>query len=98
VQELVVRLKPYVLVLDLIMPGTAPADIVLWTAREHPETAVLILTAHSRDYYLAQMLQVGVVGYLDKNERAQELVNAIRRAARGLEIICTSLKKRSASM
>jgi DNA-binding NarL/FixJ family response regulator len=82
-KNLIARLKPHVFILDLIMPGASPSEIVLWAARHHPETAVLILTAHEREHYLAQMLQVGAVGFLDKNEGTEELLSAIRRAAEG---------------
>ncbi|HQH39082.1 MAG TPA: response regulator transcription factor [Anaerolineae bacterium] len=82
-QQLISQLQPHVAVLDLVMPGTSPAEIVLWAYDHYPETAVLILTAHDRDYCLAQMLEVGAVGYLDKNERGEALLDAIRRAACG---------------
>jgi len=82
-QQLSAQLQPHVAVLDLVMPGVSPADITLWAAQTHPETAVLVLTAHDRDDYLSQMLEVGAVGYLDKNERGEALLDAIRRAACG---------------
>jgi DNA-binding NarL/FixJ family response regulator len=56
-QQLVAQLRPQVLLLDLVMPGPSPADIALWVNIHHPETAVLVLTGHDRDYYLAQMLR-----------------------------------------
>ena len=94
-QALVTRLQPHVLLLDLIMPGVSPVEMVLWAAREHPETAVLVLTGHRRNYYLAQMLQAGVVGFVDKNERAAELLAAIRRAAQG-QLVFTQTQQRCA--
>lgn len=94
-QVLVARLQPHVLVLDLIMPGPSPAETVLWAARHHPETAVLILTAHEREHYLAQMWQAGAVGFLDKNERAAALITAIRNAAQG-QMVYTQEQQRRA--
>ncbi|HQE93856.1 MAG TPA: response regulator transcription factor [Anaerolineae bacterium] len=70
-QQLAARLQPHILLLDLVMPGPRPAEIVLWAHTHCPETAVLGLTAHDRDYYLAQMLDAGAAGYLDKGARAQ---------------------------
>jgi len=94
-QQLIEHLKPHVALLDLIMPGMKPADITMWAYKNHPETAVLILTAHSRDYYLAQMLQAGAAGFLDKNERGQELVEAIRRAALGQRLFTQEQQRRA---
>lgn len=82
-QQLVMQLHPQVLLLDLVMPGPSPVKIALWTNEHYPETAVLVLTAHDRDYYLAQMMEAGAAGYLDKDVRGQQLVAAIRAAADG---------------
>ncbi len=94
-QQLIERLKPHVAILDLIMPGLSPVDITRWAYEHHPETAILVLTAHDRDYYLAQMLQAGAAGYLDKNKRSQELVNAIRRAAEGQALFTQEQRRRA---
>lgn len=94
-QRLIAQLKPRVAVLDLVMPGTSPADIALWAAQYHAKTAVLVLTAHDRDYYLSQMLDAGAVGYLDKNERGEALLAAIRKAACG-QILFTQEQRRRA--
>lgn len=94
-QQLIFQLKPRVAVLDLVMPGTSPVDIALWAAQYHSETAVLVLTAHDRDYYLSQMLDAGAAGYLDKNERGEALLEAICRAACG-QILFTQEQRRRA--
>ena len=94
-QQLIAQLQPRVAVLDLVMPGASPAAIALWAARYHSETAVLVLTAHDRDYYLSQMLEAGVAGYLDKNARGEALLDAIRRAACG-QILFTQEQRRRA--
>jgi len=92
-QRLIAQLQPRVAVLDLVMPGASPAAIMLWAAQYHPETAVLVLTAHDRDYYLSRMLNAGAVGYLDKNARGEALLDAIRRAAGG-QILFTQEQRR----
>ncbi|MDY7079537.1 MAG: response regulator transcription factor [Chloroflexota bacterium] len=48
-----------------------------------PETAVLVLTTHDVDGYLAAMVEAGAAGFLTKEEAPQRLVEAIRCAARG---------------
>ncbi|MEA3309463.1 MAG: response regulator transcription factor [Chloroflexota bacterium] len=83
VQELVAALQPDILLLDLIMPGPRSADIARWVRHYYPETVTLILTAHDRDAFLAEMEQAGAVGYLTKEEDFPTLVAALRRAAQG---------------
>ncbi len=82
-QELVKALHPDILLLDLVMPGPRPADIERWVRHNHPETITLILTAHDRDYYLAETVKAGAVGFLTKEKAPQQLIAAIRRAAQG---------------
>jgi DNA-binding NarL/FixJ family response regulator len=79
-QELVAKLRPNVLLLDLKMPGPRPAEIEEWVRENHPETITLVLTSHDRDRYLAAMMDAGVAGYLSKEITAEQLISAIRRA------------------
>lgn len=83
VKDLVGKLHPQILLLDLKMPGTSPFEIEKWLRENYPETITLVLTAHDRDFYLAGMMNAGIAGYLSKSERAENLVAAIRRAASG---------------
>jgi two-component system, NarL family, response regulator LiaR len=93
-RQLIAQVQPHVALLDLVMPGAAPADITLWAAQTHPETAVLALTGHDRDYYLVHMLDAGAVGYLDKNVRGAALLDAIRQAAEGQRLYTSEQRRR----
>ena len=81
--ELVARLQPQILLLDLKMPGIPSFEVERWVRENHPETVTLVLTAHDRDVYPAAMMDAGAAGYLSKAERAENLIEAIRRAAHG---------------
>lgn len=83
IKELVACLRPQILLLDLIMPNHSPTDLEKWVRTNYPETITLVLTSHDRDAYLANMIEAGVAGYLDKKLRAGQLISAIRRAACG---------------
>jgi len=83
IKRLVTNLRPNILLLDLKMPHLSPVELERWVRENHPETITLVLTAHDRDAYLANMMEVGVAGYLDKKIRASQLISAIRRAAHG---------------
>jgi DNA-binding NarL/FixJ family response regulator len=82
-KRLVAHLRPQILLLDLVMPKLSPAELEKWVRTNYPETVVLVLTAHDRDYYLSSMLIAGAAGYLDKKLKRAQLVSAIRRATRG---------------
>jgi DNA-binding NarL/FixJ family response regulator len=83
VQEMIPKLHPKIVLLDYQMPGPGASNLEKWIRENYPETTALILTAHSQDAYLAKMIDSGIAGFLQKSERAEQLINAIRRAAEG---------------
>ncbi|MEO7841804.1 MAG: response regulator transcription factor [Anaerolineales bacterium] len=83
IKDLIPKLRPNILLLDLKMPGTSPFEVEKWVRESYPETITLVLTAHDRDVYLAGMMDAGIAGYLSKTERVENLIAAIRRAASG---------------
>ncbi len=83
VRRLLGELRPNIILLDLVMPGFSPSAFEKWARENYPETITLVLTSHDRDAYLAGMMEAGAAGYLDKNIRAERLIEAIRRAAHG---------------
>jgi DNA-binding NarL/FixJ family response regulator len=82
-QQMVGRLRPRILLLDLKMPGLSATELERWVRENYPETVTLVLTAHDRDAYLASMMEAGAAGYMSKGESAETLIGAIRRAAQG---------------
>ncbi|MBI1794117.1 MAG: response regulator transcription factor [Chloroflexi bacterium] len=82
-QKLVAELRPQILLFEINMPGPHPLELQEWVRKHAPETITLVLTAQDRDNDLAMMMEAGVAGYLYKHESAEELENAIRRAAQG---------------
>jgi DNA-binding NarL/FixJ family response regulator len=95
-KALTAELRPDILLLDLQMPGPSPAEIEAWVRHNYPKTVTLVLTAHDRDTYLAGMAKAGAVGYIIKEEAAERLIEAIRRAVRGEILFTESQRKRMA--
>jgi DNA-binding NarL/FixJ family response regulator len=86
IKRLVAKLRPQVLLLDLVMPDLSPAILERWVRENYPETVTLVLTAHDRDAYLSAMLEAGAAGYFSKDETAVRLISAIRRAVDGTSL------------
>lgn len=80
---LVEQLRPNVVLLDVEMPGPRACEVEAWIRAHYPRTIGLVLSAHDRDAYLAEMMEAGAAGYLDKQIPAPQLVQAIQRAAQG---------------
>jgi two-component system, NarL family, response regulator LiaR len=81
--EAIVRcglLKPDVILMDLMMPGTDGVTATRIIHEKHPSVHVLALTSFQEDGLVQGALQAGAVGYLMKNVSARELAAAIRSA------------------
>lgn len=94
-QKLTSELHPQILLLDLKMPGPRPAEVEKWIRINCPETITLVLTAHDRDAYLAEMMNTGIRGYLTKSQGAEQLISAIRRAIQGEDLFTIEQKLRA---
>ncbi len=84
--EAVVRcglLKPDVVLMDLIMPGTDGVAATRIIHEKYPSVHVLALTSFQEDGLVQGALQAGATGYLMKNVSARELAAAIRAAYAG---------------
>lgn len=94
-EKLLDELRPNIILLDLKMPGFSPSAFEKRAREKYPETITLVLTAHDRDAYLAGMMDAGAVGYLDKEAREEQLIEAIRRAASGESLFDEKQKMRA---
>jgi len=81
--ELTERLKPDVLVLDLMMPGLSGLEALRILRERSPRTRIVILSMYSSSAFVAQALQNGAVGYVLKECTEENLVRAVREAAVG---------------
>jgi two-component system, NarL family, response regulator NreC len=77
------ELKPRVVVLDITMPGINGLDLCRDLRRKVKGAAVLILTMHDDQEFLARAIGNGASGYVVKGAGAEELFQAIRTVARG---------------
>jgi DNA-binding NarL/FixJ family response regulator len=93
VAELVVRLKPDVLVVDLVMPGLGGLDVAREVARRAPRTRIVMLSMHSSDAFVVQALRSGASAYVLKDSPGAELVQAIRQVLAGRRYLSPPLSE-----
>ncbi|MDQ1582484.1 MAG: hypothetical protein QOF36_538 [Microbacteriaceae bacterium] len=79
--ELVRRLEPDVLLLDVEIPGDPARATIGRIRRAAPNTGVVVLTMHRDALLRDQLLAAGAVEYVLKTAPSTELVRAVRRAA-----------------
>ena len=81
--ESAVRLKPDVVVMDLIMPEMRGAEATAGIKAKCPETQIIVLTTFGTVDDMAKAIEAGAVGSLLKTSDEAELVSAIRTVAGG---------------
>ena len=77
------RLKPDILVLDLMMPGLSGLEALRILRERSPRTWIVILSMYSSSAFIARALQNGAIGYVLKGCPEEHLVSAVREAAAG---------------
>lgn len=85
--QMVNRLNPDVIVLDVAMPKVNGIEATKQIKQSKPSTAILILTAYDYDQYIFALLEAGAAGYLLKDVSGQELISAIRSVHRGDSVL-----------
>lgn len=78
---------PDVLVTDLQLGGIDGVELAQEISRLSPQTAIVIVTSHSRPHQLKRALTSGVQGFLPKTATAEEFAAAIRSVHEGRSFI-----------
>jgi DNA-binding NarL/FixJ family response regulator len=77
--QLVQRLRPEVVLMDLQMPRMGGLDALRRTKREMPWTKVVMVTVHGEDAYRRAALALGADGFIVKKRLQGELLPVLRR-------------------
>jgi DNA-binding NarL/FixJ family response regulator len=79
--ELVSKLMPDVVIMDITMPNLNGVDATRQITHEFPKVKVIALSMHSDRTFVVSMLKAGASGYVLKECLSDELVEAIRTVA-----------------
>ncbi len=76
-------LQPDIVVMDVTMPEMNGLKATERLRNVCPDTKILMLTRHTEEGYLQELLRAGASGYVLKQSVATELINGIRAVAAG---------------
>ena len=82
-------LSPNIVLLDIKMPGVDGIELTRQLRQKYPSCKVIILTFY--DEFLTQAIEAGAKGYLLKDTKREELIQAIKQVHRGEIVISESL-------
>jgi len=87
-------MRPDVAILDGRLPDGSGIDVCREVRSRHPEIATLILTSYDDDEALFAAIMAGAAGYVLKQVRGNDLVDAVRRIAAGQSLLDPAVTER----
>lgn len=89
--QLVEQERPDIAIVDISMPVMNGIEATKGIKKVAPQTAVLVLTAYDDDQYVFAILEAGAAGYLLKNARSSELIQAVHQVYEGESVLHPSI-------
>jgi NarL family two-component system response regulator LiaR len=80
-------LAPTVVLLDLFLPGQDGLGVLAQIKQDRPAAEVLMLTSSQDDQHLLAAIHAGALAYLPKTAGVDQVVTAVRAAARGESVL-----------
>ena len=87
------KLKPDVVIMDLMMPGMDGCETTRRLIAQDPDAKVLILTTFGTSDVINRALEAGAKGAIMKNCDFEELLTAIRTVADGKDYVSAEIKR-----
>jgi DNA-binding NarL/FixJ family response regulator len=91
-REIVERLEPDVLLLDLNMSGLPGYELIRQVLRTSPQTRIITYSTHRDVAHVSRALKCGVYGYLLKDDSSDEILRAVREVASGRHYLSPQLR------
>jgi DNA-binding NarL/FixJ family response regulator len=93
VAGVVERLRPHVLVLDLMMPGLNGLEVIRQVRQQAPGTRIVVLSMYANEAYVVEALHNGASAYVLKSASGTEVVKAAHEALAGRRYLSAPLSE-----
>lgn len=77
------RLKPDLIIMDIIMPGLDGIKAVERIIKQSPDIKIIVFSMHDDRHYAIESLKAGAKGYVIKGSDSSELFTAVNNALSG---------------
>ncbi len=88
-------MQPQVVILDISMPEMNGLAATKAIRHVLPKTAIVALTRHDDEAFVQELMAAGASGYVLKQSRSTELLNAVRAVAAGGQYLDALLARRA---
>lgn len=76
-QEILTRLMPDVIIMDISLPDVSGIEITKMLTEQYPDIKILILSMYTGEDFIFNAIKSGAKGYLPKNTTRKEIYDAI---------------------
>ncbi len=92
--EKIGRFPPDVVIVDIQLPGMNGIELIRRIKSQYPDIEAITLTVFDDEQFAKQAIKAGAIGYVIKDAAKEELVKAVRAAAKGESLISTSVARK----
>jgi two-component system, NarL family, response regulator DevR len=92
--DLVARIKPDVVLMDIRLPGASGIEACEAITKNDPNAKVIMLTSYAEDDMLFSAIRAGASGYVLKQIGGEDLVKAIESVGRGEALLDPAVTQR----
>lgn len=86
-------LNPDIIILDIAMPVLNGIEAAKKIRKNLPKAKILILSMHSHEHHIHELLEAGISGYLIKDSSGRDIINAIQAAMNNEIFLSPSISK-----
>ncbi|OLC28513.1 MAG: DNA-binding response regulator [Armatimonadetes bacterium 13_1_40CM_64_14] len=87
------RLKPSLLIVDVMMPGLNGLEVTRRVVERSPHTRVIVLSIHADEAHVLEALRYGAAGYALKDVNIADLTRGLREVAAGRRYLSPPLSE-----
>lgn len=91
VLQMAEKLRPNVMVVDLMMPNLNGLEVIRKAKQRLPGTRMIVLSMQRADPYIIEAFRAGAIGYVLKDEAPSEVIRAIGQALQGNKYLSPKL-------
>ncbi|MEN6436696.1 MAG: response regulator transcription factor [Anaerolineaceae bacterium] len=92
--ELVSRLNPDIVLMDIRLPGISGIEACEQITRDYPQSKVVMLTSYAEDEMLFNAIRAGASGYVLKQIGGEDLIHALEAVGRGEALLDPAVTQR----
>jgi DNA-binding NarL/FixJ family response regulator len=93
--QLVEKLRPDILILDLMMAGLSGLEVTRQLSKKISKTGIVVLSMHKNEAYVLEALRSGAKAYILKESPPEELIRGVREVYAGNQFLSAPLNQRA---